>query len=91
MNHAVQGQLREMCHGAEFWQNMFHWRREWQSASVFLPWELHEQYEKAKHNKMKQNTERWTAKPVDAQYTTGEKWRNISGKNEETELKQNNT
>ena len=24
---------------------MVHWRREWQSTSVFLPWEPHEQYE----------------------------------------------
>ena len=29
-----------------FWQNMVHWRREWQTTSVFLPWEPHEQYEK---------------------------------------------
>ena len=35
-----------MGHGVEFWQNMVHWRREWQTTSVvFLPWELHEQYE----------------------------------------------
>ena len=27
---------------------MVHWRREWQTTSVFLPWEPHEQYEKAK-------------------------------------------
>ena len=25
-----------------------HWRREWQTTSVFLPWEPHEEYEKAK-------------------------------------------
>lgn len=24
------------------------WRREWEGASVFLPWEPHEQYHKAK-------------------------------------------
>ena len=28
-----------------FWQNVVHWRRESQTTSVFLPWELHEQYE----------------------------------------------
>ena len=28
---------------------------------------------------------------VGAQYVTGQEWRNNSGKNEETELKQNNT
>ena len=32
----------------EIWQNVVHWRREWQTTSVFLPWEPHEQYEKAK-------------------------------------------
>ena len=30
------------------WQNMVCWRREQQTTSVFLPWEPHEQYEKAK-------------------------------------------
>ena len=33
--------------GGEVWQNVVHWRREWQTNSVFLPWEPHEQYEKA--------------------------------------------
>ena len=31
-------------HGGEVWQNVVHWRREWQTTSVFLPWEPHEQY-----------------------------------------------
>ena len=34
--------------GGEFWQSVVHGRREWQTTSVFLPWEPHEQYEKAK-------------------------------------------
>ena len=29
-------------------QTVVHWRREWQTTSVFLPWEHHEQYQKAK-------------------------------------------
>ena len=29
-------------------QQMVHWRREWQTTSVFLPWEPCEQYEKTK-------------------------------------------
>ena len=29
---------------------MVHWRREWKITSVFLPRELHEQYEKAKND-----------------------------------------
>ena len=32
----------------QYWLNVVHWRREWQTTSVFLPWEPHEQYEKAK-------------------------------------------
>ena len=32
--------------------NMAHWRREWQTTSLFLPWEPHEQYEKAKERKI---------------------------------------
>ena len=31
-----------MGHGGEFWQNVVHWIREWQTTSVFLPWEPHE-------------------------------------------------
>ena len=29
-------------------QNVVHWRRQWQTTSVFLPWEPHAQYEKVK-------------------------------------------
>ena len=38
-----------------FWQHVVHWRREWQTTPVFLPWEPHEQYEKAK----RYDTWRW--------------------------------
>ena len=37
----------QMGHGRVFWQNIDHWRREWQTTSAFLRWEPHEQYEKA--------------------------------------------
>ena len=37
-----------MGHGGEFWQNVVHWRRWWQTTSAFLPWEPCEQYEKEK-------------------------------------------
>ena len=63
---------------------MVHWRREWQTTSVFLPWELREQYEKAKW----QDTDRWTPRSVGAQYATGDQWRNKSRKNEGVETKQ---
>ena len=61
-----------------------HWKREWQTTSVFLPWEPHEQYGKAKT----QDIERWTPRSADAQYTTEEQWRNNSRKNEDTKPKQ---
>ena len=48
--------LKVMSLIVRVWQNVVHWRREWQTTSVFLPWEPHEQYEKAKRH----NTERWT-------------------------------
>ena len=48
LRHAVWGHLRRVGHGGEVWQNVAHWRREWQTTSVLLPWEPHEQYEKAK-------------------------------------------
>ena len=35
-----------MGHGGELAQNMVHWRRGWQTTSVFLPSEPHEQYDK---------------------------------------------
>ena len=48
LSHAKWGRLRWAGHGGEVWQNVVHWRREWQTTSVFLPWEPHEQYKKAK-------------------------------------------
>ena len=58
---------------------MIHWRWEWQTTSVFLPSEPHEQYEKAK---------RYDTSSVGAQYAIGDQWRNNSRKNEEMEPKQ---
>ena len=48
MSHALLGHPRRTGFGGEFWENVVHWRREWQTTSVLLPWEPHEQYEKAK-------------------------------------------
>ena len=47
---------------------MVHWRREWQTTSVFSPLEPHEQYEKAKDMTLKDELPRL----VGAQYATGE-------------------
>ena len=56
------------------WQNVIHWRRQWPTTSVFLPWEPHEHDEKAKRN----DTERWS--PQNSRYPKyywgrEEKWR----------------
>ena len=63
---------------------MVHWRREWQTTSVFLPWQPHEQCEKAKRS----DPERWTPQGCYVPNATGDQWRNNSRKNEETEPKQ---
>ena len=63
---------------------MVHWRREWQTISVFLPLESYGQYEKAKNKTLKDELPRL----VGAQYATGNQWREYSRKNEETEPKQ---
>ena len=38
-----------MGHSGEFWQNVIHSRREWQTTSVYSPWGPHELYKKAKN------------------------------------------
>ena len=67
----------------EFWENVVHWKREWQTTSISLPWKPHEQSEKAK----REDTERWTPKvdrwPICYWRSVG----NNSRKNEETEPK----
>ena len=73
-----------MGHGGEIWQNVVHWRREWQTTSVFLSWEPPEQYEKEKDWTLKDEVPR----SVGAQYATGDQWRNNSRKNERMEPKQ---
>ena len=40
--------LRIKANYITVWRNVVHWRREWQTTSVFLPWESHEQYWKGK-------------------------------------------
>ena len=72
--------------GGSWWSSLTEcgpWGREWQTISVFLPWEPHEQYEKAKRT-LKDELPR----SVGAQYATGDQWRNNSRKNEEMEPKQ---
>ena len=61
-----------------------YWRREWQTTSVFLPWEHHEQYERQNDRILKEELPR----SVGAQYATGDQWRNNSRKKEVLEPKQ---
>ena len=84
LSHAQWGHPRQTGHGGEFWQNVVHWRREYQTTSLFLPWEPHEQYEKQKDRTLKEELPR----SVGAQYATGDQWRNNTRKNEEMEPKQ---
>ena len=71
-------------HGGEVWQNVVHWRREWQTTSVFLP--------ENPMNSMKKQNDRILKEElpgsVVAQYTTGKQWRYNSRKNEGMEPKQ---
>ena len=73
-----------MDHGGEFRQNVVHWRREWQTSSVLLPWEP--------MNSMKRQKDRTRTdelpKLVGAQYATGDQCRSNSRKNEGMEPKQ---
>ena len=70
--------------GGEFSQNVVHWRREWQTTSVFLPWEPVNSMKRQKDRKLKDELPRL----LGAQYATGEQFRNNSRENEETEPKQ---
>ena len=72
-------QPKTVGHGEE----VVHWRREWQTTSVFLPWEPHEQYEKTKRTLKDE-----LLKSIGAQYATGDQWRNNSRKNEQRDWKQ---
>ena len=72
-----------MGHGGEVWQYVVHWRGEWETTSVFFPWEPHEQYEKQNNRTLKEELPRL----VGAQYASGDPWRNNSRKNEGMEPK----
>ena len=58
LSHALCGHPRWAGHGGEIWQNEVHWRREWQTTSVFLPWEPHEQYKRQNDRILKEELPR---------------------------------
>ena len=70
-----------MGHGGEFWQNVVHWRRKWQTTSVSCLENPMNSMKSQKDLTLKDEL----PKSVDA---IGEKWRNSSRRNEEAEPKQ---
>ena len=58
----------------DYWQNVVHWRREWQPTPVFLPRESHGQYERQKIWHRKTNNPRLES----VSYATGEEQRAIT-------------
>ena len=60
---------------------MVHWRREWQTTSVFLLEYPMNSMKRQKYMILKDELPR----PIGAQYASGEEWRNNFRKNEETE------
>ena len=72
------------CIPSLLFTNVVHWRREWQTTSVVLPWEPHKQNVRQKDRIWKDELPR----SVGAQYATGDQWRNNPRKSEEMESKQ---
>ena len=84
MSSSYAEQLKGMSLLVKAWKIVVRWRRKWKTTSIFVPWEQHEQYERAK----RYDSERWTPSLVGAQYSTRVEWRNSCRKNEESEPKQ---
>ena len=72
-----------MGHGGEFWQNVVHWRREWQTTSVFCLENPVSHMKRQKDMALKDEFSCFVA----AQYATGEELRNNLWKNEQMEPK----
>ena len=73
-----------MGQGGEFWQNVVHWRREWQTTSVFLPWDPMSGMKRQKDRTLKDELPMLGG----AQCATGDQRRNKFRKNEGMEPKQ---
>ena len=78
------GHPRWTGYGGEVWHAVVHWRKEWQTTSVFLPWEPHNSMKRRNDRILKEELPR----SVSAQYATGDQQRNNSRKNERMEPKQ---
>ena len=84
LSHVMWGHPRQAGHGGEVWQNVVHWRREWQTTSVLLPLNSMNSMKRQNDRIVKEELPRSTG----AQYATGDQWRNNSRKNEGMEPKQ---
>ena len=69
-----------MGYGGESWQNVVHWRREWQTNIVALSSSVKREKDMTPKDEL--------LRSLGAQNATGEEWRNNSRKNEEMEPKQ---
>ena len=74
---------KTMGHGGEFWQNMVHWRTEWQTTSAFLPENCMNSMKRQKDMTLKDELPRLLGIP----YSTGEGRRNSFRRTEEGEPK----
>ena len=74
MSYVVQGHPRQMGHSGEFKQNMIHLRKDWQTTPVYLLWEPHELYKKAK----RYDTKRWALQVRRCLICYWEEWRTIT-------------
>ena len=83
MSHAVWGHPRGTGHGWELWQNVVHWRREWQTLQYSCLENPMNSMKRQKDRTLKDELPR----SVGAQYAAGEEWRTSSRRNEEAEPK----
>ena len=67
----MQGHPRWMGPSEDFWQNVVHWRRKWQTTPVFLPWEPQK-----RRKDMTPEDESPSLEGV--QYASGGEWRAIT-------------
>ena len=72
----MQGYPRQTGHSREFWQNVIHWRREWQTTPVYLAWEPHELHKRPK----RYDTKRWVLQVWRVQYVSWEEQRRITNR-----------
>ena len=78
---AVKGHPRQIGHSEEFWQNVIHWRREWQTTPVFFLWEPMSSMKRQKDMTLEDEPPRWEG----VQYAPGEEQRALSNTSRQNE------